>query len=180
MKIPVTCRNCWTRKACFGLPAKIQDTELHYHLINSLPERIAVQIKLLPKVNFMETICKAWELCLIHSRTNSTESVNPFYHTEEDTRLKLMGATLLNLSEQLLALNTRCQDLPQCFNCGKLGYVAKNCRARRIPPMTIICFKCGNSGHVAHNCRNQQQGNGQGGTPTRRAVDIPWQWWVLA
>ena len=38
-------------KACPGLPAEIQDKELRYHLINSLPERIALQLKLLPKVN---------------------------------------------------------------------------------------------------------------------------------
>ena len=52
-------------KASPGLPAEIQDTKLCYHLINSLAERIALQLKLLPKVNFAETISKARELCLI-------------------------------------------------------------------------------------------------------------------
>ena len=163
-------------KACPGLPAEIRDTELRYHLINSLPERIALQLKLLPKVNFMETISKARELHLIYSRTNTTESVNPIRHNEEDTRLNQMEATLQNLSEQLLALNSRRQDPPQCFNCGKLGHVARNCRVQRTLPRTVTCFKCGNRGHLARNCRNQQQGNGQGGTPTRRAGGAPRQW----
>lgn len=163
-------------KASPGLPVEIRDTELRYHLINSLPERIALQLKLLPKVNFVETISKARELCLIYSRTNTTESVNPIHHTEENTRLDQMEATLQNLSEHLMALNTRRQEPPQCFNCGKLGHVARNCRARRAPPMTVICFKCGNRGHMARNCRNQQQGNGQGGTPNRRAGGAPRQW----
>ena len=38
-------------KSSPGLPTAIRDTELRYHLINSLPERIAFQLKLLPKVN---------------------------------------------------------------------------------------------------------------------------------
>ena len=37
-------------KASPGLPAKVRDTELRFYLINALPERVAFQLKLLPKV----------------------------------------------------------------------------------------------------------------------------------
>ena len=93
-------------KSSPGLPTAIRDTELRYHLINSLPERIAFQLKLLPKVNFVETIAKAREFCLIYSRTNTSESVNQIQHNKESTHLDQMEATLQSLSEQLLALNT--------------------------------------------------------------------------
>ena len=139
-------------KSSPGLPTAIRDTELHYsHLINSLPERIAFQLKLLPKVNFVETIAKAREFCLIYSRTNTSESVNQIQHNKESTHLDQMEATLQSLSEQLLAFNTQRQDPPQCLNCGKWG-------------------------HIARNCRSKQQGNGQGGTPTQRAggASRPW------
>ena len=163
-------------KSSPGLPAAIRDTELRYHLINSLPERIAFQLKLLPKTNFVETIAKARELCLIYSRTNTSESVNQIQHDKEATRLDQMEATLQSLSEQLLALNTGRQDPPQCLNCGKWGHMARNCRARRAPPITVTCFNCGKRGHLARNCRSKQQGNGQGGTPTQRAGGAPRPW----
>ena len=163
-------------KSSPGLPTAIRDTELRYHLINSLPERIAFQLKLLPKVNFVETIAKARELCLIYSRTNTSESVNQIQHNKESTRLDQMEATLQSLSEQLLALNTRRQDPPQCLNYGKWGHIARNCRARRAPPTTVTCFNCGKRGHLARNCRSKQQGNGQGGTPTQRAGGAPRPW----
>ena len=143
-------------KASPNLPAKIQDTKLYYHLIN-LPERIALQLKLPPKANFVETISKARELCLIYNSTNTTESVNPISHTEEDTCLNKMEATLQDVSEQLLAFNTQHQEPLQCFNCGKLGCVTRLCRGERAPPVTVTCFKYGNRGYLAHNCRNQQQ-----------------------
>ena len=106
---------------------------------------------------------------------NIAERVNPVQFTEEPTRLDKMEATLQILSE-LLALNTRCQDPPQCFSCEKHGHVAKNCRMRRAVPMTVTCFKCGIQGNLAYHCRSSQQGNEQGGTPTQLAGGAPRQW----
>ena len=163
-------------KASPGLPVEVRDTELRFYLINALPERVAFQLKLLPKVNFVETISKARELCLIYSRTNTAEHVNPVHLTEEPNRFDRMEATLQTLSEQLLALNTRRQDPPRCFSCGKYGHVARNCRARRGVPIAVTCFKCGIRGHLARHCRNPQQGNERGGTPTQRAGGAPRQW----
>nr|AJQ19537.1 gag protein [Human immunodeficiency virus 1] len=40
----------------------------------------------------------------------------------------------------------------KCFNCGKEGHIAKNCRA----PRKKGCWKCGNEGHQMKDCIERQ------------------------
>ena len=153
-----------------GLPAGVKDSELRFHLINSLPEKVSLQLKLLPKVNYAETIAKARELRLIYSRTEASEHVSKVYSTQEEDRLHKLEETIQMMSEQLSALRTR-QSSPaisRCFKCGKPGHISRNCRTRI---QQIECFKCGAQGHMARNCWSQ--GNGRGGTPTCRAGGAP-------
>ncbi|ALA65436.1 gag protein [Human immunodeficiency virus 2] len=42
----------------------------------------------------------------------------------------------------------------RCFNCGKPGHTARNCRA----PRRKGCWKCGEEGHMQANCPNQRAG----------------------
>nr|ALX35350.1 gag protein [Human immunodeficiency virus 1] len=43
----------------------------------------------------------------------------------------------------------------KCFNCGKEGHLARNCRA----PRKKGCWKCGQEGHQMKDCRNGRQAN---------------------
>nr|QHB19249.1 gag protein [Human immunodeficiency virus 1] len=43
----------------------------------------------------------------------------------------------------------------KCFNCGKEGHLARNCRA----PRKKGCWKCGNEGHQMKDCTNERQAN---------------------
>nr|QHD58237.1 gag protein [Human immunodeficiency virus 1] len=43
----------------------------------------------------------------------------------------------------------------KCFNCGKEGHIAKNCRA----PRKKGCWKCGKEGHQMKDCTNERQAN---------------------
>nr|ASU63040.1 gag protein [Human immunodeficiency virus 1] len=43
----------------------------------------------------------------------------------------------------------------KCFNCGKEGHTAKNCRA----PRKKGCWKCGKEGHQMKDCTNERQAN---------------------
>ena len=68
-------------RASPGLPAEIRDSELRFHLINALPEKVAFQIKLLPKLEYGDTIPKARELLLIYRRAE-----NPVNQVEVEHR----------------------------------------------------------------------------------------------
>jgi len=88
----------------------VRDTELQYHLISFLPEKVALQLKLLPVTNFASTVSKARELCLIYSRAATTKSVSQV-HSNEDSQLEKMEESLQSLSEQLTALRDRSQTI---------------------------------------------------------------------
>ena len=112
-------------KASPGLPAAVRDSELCFHLMNSLPERVALQLKL---HTYVEIIAKARELCLIYSTVDTTSAAK-INHVAETTRLDWMEATLQSLFEQLLTLNIHQKGPTHCFVCGRLGHIAKNFRA---------------------------------------------------
>ena len=141
-----------------GLLSATREAELRFHLINSLPNNVAFQLKLQPQANYS---AKARELQLIYSRNSSTANNLNSVRTEEGSHLDKVEQSLLQMTEQLAAFSshlTRPMQPPRlCYNCGRPGHLARNCYSRRI----IQCFSCGMTGHVARDC--QDQGNGQGG-----------------
>ncbi|ACT66822.1 gag protein [Human immunodeficiency virus 1] len=75
------------------------------------------------------------------------------------------------LAEAMAAANQANQDLKggyttvfmqsgqrkpvKCFNCGKIGHIAKNCKA----PRRKGCWKCGQEGHQMKDCKSGRQAN---------------------
>jgi len=156
-------------RAYSGLPDAVRDSELWFHFINSLPEKIALQLKLQAKVNFAETMSKARELRLIYERMEVIEGVSQL-KPADDTRLSQVEETLQAMSQQLAALTTqqRSSSVRQCFCCGKPGHLTRNCRSY---PSQVQCFKCGRRGHMARECWSQ--GNANRGAPSCRAGSTP-------
>ena len=146
------------------MPNEVKDSELRFHLINSLPERVLLQLKVQPKVGYAETITKARELRLIYKRTEGSKRVNQVQSKGDDAQLQKLEETIQTISEQLTALNTWKPNsgVTRCFTCGKPGHTFRNCRARA---QQIECFNCGGRGQIARNCWSQ--GNAKGGTSTR-------------
>ena len=152
-----------------GLPAEVRDSELRFHLMSALPEKVALQLKLLPKGTYAQTIAKAREVILIYHRAEVTHPVSQVKEVQEPSRLDKMEETLRVMTEQLAAtrVNRANPGTKHCFRCGKPGHIASNCRSRSEP----TCYNCGRKGHVFQNCWSQ--GNGQGGVPNIRAGGTP-------
>ena len=153
-----------------------RNAELRYHLLSTLPEKVTLQLKLLPKVDYPETISKARELLLLFNRADMpTASVNQVQTRSNEDCLKGVEEALQQVSQQLAALNVRPVDSvggSKCFRCGQPGHLARNCRSQTMS--RIECFRCGQQGHIARNCRNQ--GNGQGGPRPHQAGRVPHQY----
>nr|ABM05981.1 gag protein [Human immunodeficiency virus 1] len=47
------------------------------------------------------------------------------------------------------------RKIVKCFNCGKDGHIARNCKA----PRRKGCWKCGKEGHQMKDCNNERQAN---------------------
>ena len=81
-----------------GLPAEIR---LRFHLMSTLPAKLALQLKLLPKGTYTQTIAKAREVILIYQRaeTDTTHPVSHVKEVEESSRLDKMEETLKVMTE---------------------------------------------------------------------------------
>ena len=85
-------------KALPGLPAEIRDRELKYHLMNTLPEKILLQLKLLPTHTYTQMISKATELLLIYQRVDKEDGHIQQINPKEDRldRLETAVQQVLN------------------------------------------------------------------------------------
>ena len=147
-------------KASPDLPTQVRDKELKFHLMNALPEKVVLQLKLLPPQTYAQTISKATELLLIYQRIDRADG--SIQQVTNDEQLHKLKTTLHQVSEQLTALSTQGQS-------PKATSYAKPPRSYQL--RDIQCYNCGRRGHLARNCWNS--GNGRGGIPTRRAGGAP-------
>ena len=94
-------------RASPDLSAEAKVTELRFHFVAALPEKISFQMKLLPKQTYDQTVAKARELWLIFCR--QSESVNQIESAPKDGRLDRLEEAILQVSEQLAVLATHAQ-----------------------------------------------------------------------
>ncbi len=90
-------------------PAEMCDTELQFHFISALPEKIAFQMKLLPKLDsYHKTISKARVVLQIYCRAASAgASINQIQADLGEGWVDRLEEALLGVSQQLAALSTR-------------------------------------------------------------------------
>ena len=128
-------------KASPGLPAINRNAELRYHLLNALPEKVVLQLKLLPKVDYPETISKARELLLLfHQVDTPTIAVSQVQPRSSEDHLRGVEEALQQVSQQLASLSVRRDNVvdSRCSKCGQPGHLARNCRSSAMSQ--IECF----------------------------------------
>ena len=102
-------------KASPNLPIEIRDRELKFHLMNTLPEKLSLQLKLLPTQTYVQTISKATELLLIYRRADKAEGyVQQITNSKlKDEQLDKLEAAVQQVSEKLTGLSTQGRSLNQ-------------------------------------------------------------------
>jgi len=72
--------------------------------------------------------------------------------TEEEEYLRIVK----NLQSQVEELQKDKREV-KCFNCGKMGHIARNCRApsrnKDNNRREVTCYNCGKEGHYTSKCR---------------------------
>ena len=72
--------------------------------MSALPEKVALQLKLLPKGTYAGTIAKVREVILIYQRAELTHPVSHVKEVQELSRLDKMEDTLKAMTEHLAAI----------------------------------------------------------------------------
>ena len=126
-------------KAFPGLPVEARGTEVCFHLTAALPDKISLQLKLLPRMTYDQTIEKAHELHLIFRR--NAEQVSHVDASDlRDWHIDRLEEAISQVSAQLASLGT-CSDVAissWCFQCGRPAHLAQNCRSA--PSWDIVCL----------------------------------------
>ena len=59
----------------------------------------------------------------------------------------------------------------RCYNCGKNGHMAKDCKAPKREKGA--CFHCGKQGHVIKDCRQKKRDGPKGKVKKEEVVEEP-------
>ena len=86
-------------------------------------------------------------------------------YSKNEKTLEEIKRDLINFDNE--NVNTKTESVffnkeRKCFNCKKMGHIAKKCRfKKKIPEQTkasqMKCFRCGEHGHIANFFRKQQK-----------------------
>lgn len=128
----------------------IDESELVDFIIEGIPDGSLKNHARMQRFNSKESLINAFETISLNKNSNVSSKNKDIHRTDNDNRIVK--------SETRDVLKPIDRDRKRCYNCGRAGHMALDCKKEKRPRGS--CYRCASMNHTISNCpENKKKSN---------------------